>query len=849
MALAAGAKLGPYEIVGLLSSGGMGAVYEARDPRLGRRVAIKVLPPSFADDAARVRRFEQESRVVAMLNHPNIVTVHDVGGDAATPYLVTELLEGSTLRMHLGRPLPTDRALEYASQIARGLSAAHGKGIVHRDLKPENIFLEHSGRVKVLDFGVAKAVMPAEGSGSDTESTLTGPGLVVGTIGYMSPEQVACKPVDHRSDVFSLGAVLCEMLTGRRAFSGASPTETIAAILRDEPDLTAVTPEAVSALVRRCLAKNPDDRYQSTSDLAFQLDALSSRIPQVDRVTNPSRGRRGAMAALRIAAVAAAAGAAVAWMVSRAIAPPPATPVSYERLTFRSGIVHAGRIAPDGKTILYNATWDGAGNELFSTRLGNPESRSLGHRNADLLAISNTGELAVALHPERRGVIGGRGMLARVGLSGNTPRQLLDNVVAADWNSDGSLAAVRIVDGKSRIEFPIGTSIYETASAVPTIRISPDGASLALFEGGSVITIDRQGRRRVLTDGWFYGSNVAWSPDGVEVWFSASDVVPTLATAGIFAVTLDGKVRTVLRAPGGITILDISRDYRVLAKTGLGRKGFRFHSAVDDAERDLTWFDWGLVADISPDLKTVLFSEGGHAAERGRTTYIRGTDGSPAVRLSDGTAQTFSPGGDRVLLVRTVGNTGQLVSVPTGAGQERVVTDPGTDCDAAGWIGDGTHVVIAGRVSGQPARSYMLNANGGPLQAITPAGVTGTLVSPDGQWLLAAAAGQPFALYPIAGGPPKPIANLEADDVPVRWSVDGRSIYVRRDYQPDNPDVIDVVRVEVATGRRELWRRIRPTEFARMADLLPLAIGSDEQSYAYTYWRAAADLFLIHGLR
>ena len=824
----------------------MGAVYEARDPRLGRHVAIKVLTASFAQDEARVRRFEHESRVVAMLSHPNIVTVHDVGSDATSPYLVTELLEGSTLRHHLHGRLAAERALRYACQIAQGLAAAHGKGIVHRDLKPENLFVERSGRVKVLDFGVAKSMLPAESDASWTESTLTGPGEVIGTVGYMSPEQVTLRQVDHRSDIFSLGAVLYEMLTGRRAFSGSSASETMAAILRDDPDLTDIGPEAVSAVVRRCLAKDPDDRFQSASDLSFQLDALSARVSSSDRTPTP---RRGVAAALLVAVLAALAGAAMAWIAARAGSAPATPSVRYERLTFRSGIVHAGRIAPDGQTILYNASWDGEPNELFSTRLGSPESRSLGHKDADLLAVSSTGELAVTLHPSRRGVAGGLGTLARVGLSGNTPRQLLDNVVAADWSSDGSLVAVRVVGGKSRIEFPIGTPIYETDSPVTSIRISPDGVRLALFEGASVITIDRQRNRRVLTDGWFYPSTVAWSPDGTEVWFSASENVPTLATAGIFAVTLDGKVRSVVQAPGGITLLDIARDYRVLAKTNPSRKGLRFHSAADDTEKDLTWFDWGLVADVSPDLKTVLFSEGGHAAERGRTTYIRGIDGSPAVRLSDGTAQAFSPTGDRVLLVRTVGRTGQLVSVATGAGQERVLTDPSVDCDAADWIGDGTRLVMAGRVSGQEARSFMLDASGGPLQAITPPGVTGTLVSPDGQWLLAAAAGQPPALYPIAGGASKPIAGLEADDEPVRWSVDGRSIYVRRDFQLDNPDVIDIFRVEVATGRRVLWKRIRPTPFARMADLLPVAIGRDEQSYAYTYWRAASDLFLIHGLR
>jgi eukaryotic-like serine/threonine-protein kinase len=847
MSLHSGAKLGPYQIVSLLGSGGMGAVYQARDCRLNRHVAIKVLPPSFAQDAARVRRFEQESRVVAMLSHPNIVTVHDVGTDASTPYLVTELLEGSTLRTRLNETISIEQALQFAAQIALGLAAAHSKGVVHRDLKPENIFIERSGHVKVLDFGVAKAVNAAAPGGDEVsvESTLTEPGQVVGTVAYMSPEQVACRPIDARSDVFSLGAVLYEMLTGRRAFAGASATETMAAILRDDPDVSDVVPERVSAVVRRCLQKNPNDRYQSASDLSFQLDGLLTPASPAGR--RPSR--RAALVVVTVVALGAMAAAGVAWMAARAGDVPATSAVRYERLTFRSGVVHAGRIAPDGQTILYNATWDGAANEMFSTRLGNPESRSLGHRDADLLAVSAAGELAVALRPVRRGVIGGRGTLARIGLAGNAPRLLLDDIVAADWSDGGALAVVRLNAGTSRVEFPIGTQVYETSDLISSLRVSPDGNVLALFEGPSVTTLDRRGARRVLSSGWYQGSTVAWTPDGREIWFSASETVPTVATAAIFAVSLDGQVRTIARAPGGITLLDLSRDYRVLAKTGPGRKGLRFFSAAENAERDLTWFDWGLVADLSPDLKTLLFSEGGHAAERGRTTYIRGTDGSPAVRLSDGTAQTFSPGGDRVLLIRRVGGSHRLVSVPTGAGQERTLTDERLEPSAAGWIGDGTRVVVTAREPGQPFRSFALDAQGGNLQPITPPGVTGTLVSPDGHWLLAAAPGQAYARYPVAGGSPAAIDGLDPDDEPVRWSGDGRVIYVRRDFQPDDPDVIDVFRVEVATGRRALWKRIRPTPFARMADLMPVAIGRDEQSFAYTTWRSANDLFLIQGLR
>src|SRR5512142_1157085 len=279
MAISAGTKLGPYEVLSPLGAGGMGEVWRARDPRLGREVAIKVLPASFSADADRLRRFEQEARAAGILNHPNITAVYDIGSVEGAPYVVSELLEGETLRSRLATgALSTRKALDYAIQIARGLAAAHAKGIVHRDLKPENLFVTKDGRVKILDFGLAKALGGEVGA---TESTLaeTEPGAVLGTAGYMAPEQVRGKPADARADIFAFGAVLYEMLSGKRAFDGDSHVERGHAILTQEPpDLAAsgiaVAP-AVERVVRRCLEKVPDERFQSARDLGFALEAVS----------------------------------------------------------------------------------------------------------------------------------------------------------------------------------------------------------------------------------------------------------------------------------------------------------------------------------------------------------------------------------------------------------------------------------------------------------------------------------------------------------------------------------------------------------------------------------------------
>src|SRR5277367_1526199 len=290
MALTPGTKLGPYEIQSPVGAGGMGEVYRARDARLNRDVAIKILPASFSTDPERLQRFAQESRAAAALNHPNILSIFDIGEERGAPYVVSELLEGETLRDRLRNGLLTSRkAIDYAQQIASGLAAAHEKGIVHRDLKPENLFITDDGRAKILDFGLAKFTRPEADTSGDapTQQIATDAGTVMGTVGYMSPEQVRGKPADPRSDIFAFGAILYEMLSGKRAFHGESSVETMSAILKEEPPDLAETNRNVSPalerIVRHCLEKNPAERFQSARDVAFNLEALTD-------ISSSSRG-------------------------------------------------------------------------------------------------------------------------------------------------------------------------------------------------------------------------------------------------------------------------------------------------------------------------------------------------------------------------------------------------------------------------------------------------------------------------------------------------------------------------------------------------------------------------------
>ena len=415
----------------------MGEVYRARDSRLHREVAIKILPSLFTRDRERLQRFEREARSAAALNHPNILAIYDVGTDDDCPYIVSELLHGETLRDKLlAGLLPRRFATEYAVEIAHGLSAAHAKGIVHRDLKPENIFITQDGRIKILDFGLAKLTQPEEavaagsGPGSDAVTLATSSGAFLGTVGYMSPEQVRNGQIDHRSDIFSFGAMLFEMFSGKRAFHGSTSADTISAILRDEPETLpenqATMPVAIQRIIRHCLEKEPERRYQSVDDLAFDLEELSGL--QFEAPATPTLvARQYSSWLILLAVVAALALAILLWR------PRPNSVPSYQRLTFQHGTVWSARFGPDRHTVFYSASWNGAPMAIFTTRLEALESRPQGLENAQILAISSSGEMAVLVRRTYLSHHVGLGTLAELPILGGTPREIMDAVQQADW--------------------------------------------------------------------------------------------------------------------------------------------------------------------------------------------------------------------------------------------------------------------------------------------------------------------------------------------------------------------------------------------------------------------------------
>ena len=865
MSLAAGTRLGPYEILGLLGAGGMGEVYRARDARLSREVAVKVLPSSFSDDGDRVRRFEQEARAAGVLNHPNVTAVYDIGREGESLYVVSELLEGETLRSRLGGgALAPRRATDYALQIAHGLAAAHEKGIVHRDLKPENIFVTKNGRVKILDFGLAKLTQPeAGGAGETSLPTMVGtePGVVMGTLGYMSPEQVRGYPTDARSDIFSFGAILYEMLSGRRAFAGDTAADTMTAILmKDPPELTetgrAIAP-GLDRLVRHCLEKNPEERFHSAHDLAFDLEALSVDATAVTALPLRSAAPRRAAGRFLLPAALLVAGLVGGFFLKEALTKSELP--SFTRLTFRRGTVWNARFAPDGQTVVYSAAWEANPVEVFLTRPESPESRPLGLPSSSLFAVSSTGELAVMLRARTLAAGYARfGTLARVPLAGGSPREIAEDVRFADFSPDGKELAVARGTGMqgmgSSIEFPVGKVIYATPNRIVHPRVSPDGRSVAFFETGggaagwSVVLVDVAGKKKTLTEGWKDWWNLAWSPDGHEVWFAAPEAAAATGTSSLHAVSLNGSYRLVARMPGILELHDISRDGRVLLSRVDYGAVVMVRSAGEAKERNLSWLDSSRAADWTPDGKTLLIDELGEGGGPNQSVYLRNTDGSAATRIGEGEGFALSPDA-RWVLAEPGAMPPRLVLLPAGSGTPKPLAIEGFAGFYWGsWFPDGKRLLIGGNEAGKGPRLYALDLPQGKPRPISPDGHEvnrfGNAISPDGRFVAATDSSRRLVLCPTEGGEPRPVPGALPGEVALRWSGDGRSLYTHR--AGEMP--ARVWRLDLATGRKELVHELAPPDPAGVTSIETILLTPDGGSYAYSYSANLSELYVFEGL-
>jgi hypothetical protein len=834
----------------------MGEVYRAKDTRLGRDVAIKVLPASFSQDPDRLHRFEQEARAAGILNHPNITAVYDIGTHEDAPYVVQELLEGETLRSALaGGRLPPRKAIDYAGQLARGLAAAHHKGIVHRDLKPENLFVTHDGRLKILDFGLAKLVSPV---GSDPAApsmseapthVKTGAGVVMGTVGYMAPEQVRGLAADHRSDIFSFGCILYEMLSGRRAFHGNSAVDTMSAILKEDPPDLSVGNQSISPglerIVRHCLEKNPEQRFHSAHDLAFDLENLAdpSGVSGAGlRALPPSVRSRTWMWVLGSAVLAAA---------LTALLLPARNQSTYEvtRLTFRLGVIRPGRFAPDGQTIVYSASWGGRPFELFAMAADGTNSRALGILGAALLSVSSRGDVAVLRGGEDP--IEFTYTLAVVPLSGGAPRDLMENVRDADWGPDGREMAVvhRVRSVKDVLDYPIGTTIYESSMWLYSPRVSPDGERVAVFESSaaksSLIAIDRKGRKQVFATGLRAGHPIlAWSPDGREIWLSyfmgADPLVRT------YAVDARGKVRPLFQDPSLTSLLDVSQDGRALFKRDIQRTLTRIKAPGEKFERDFSWLDRTQVTDLSVDGKTLVFGEDGEGVGNRPQTFMVDSSGGLPKNLGPGLPATLSTDG-----VWAFGTTSDIpkkgILFPTGVGQPRILQVPGLAAVLYGKVLPGGKQVLAvGREPEQTRKTYLIDLDTGQQRLVSNSWGT---VSSDGTQF---AFGDPdgnLCVQPVAAaGLSHVLGKLQDGETPIRWSLDGKSIYVAMNSTSAQDLLID--RWDVTTGKRTPWKRISLGTIVGAFGFQSVAIAPEADAYAYSYLlQQASDLFVVKGLR
>ncbi len=859
MALNPGTKLGPYEIQSSIGAGGMGEVYRAHDTRLKRDVAVKVLPQALSLDADRLRRFEQEALATAALNHPNILAVFDIGTEGGSPYVVSELLEGETFRERLrSGAIPVRKALDYSLQIAHGLAAAHEKGIVHRDLKPENLFLTKDGRVKILDFGLAKLtqIEPSAQTSLRTVTQGTEAGVVMGTAGYMSPEQVRGTAVDARSDIFSFGAILYELLSGKRAFHGETPADTMTAILKDDPpDLTEtnrnISP-ALERIVHHCLEKNPESRFHSASDIAFDLEHLSGISGSTARVAAPKPPRSKLFAGLAAGLVLAAALLALGWWLGRGHG---VSLAEYKQITFRTGSIGNVRFTPDG-SIVYRAAWEGAENQLYLARPDDPGARELGIKNAELLSISKNGELAIRLETLSFGGYARFGTLARVPLSGGTAREVLNDVQNADWAADGeNMAIVRYVRDNShwRLEYPVGKVLFEGINWISDPKISPDGKWVAFADHenpagddqGSIAVIrsDGTGQEKKLSSGWISIEGILWSPAGDEVWFTASKAG---ASENPTAVTLSGKLRMIGNVPGGVWLEDM-RNGTALVVTQQTRLGIRGLAPGAKEERELGWFGWSELRDMTPDGRKVVFEEEGDGGGPNYTVYVRDTDGSPPVRIGEGVAKAISP--DAKWVVTQSAKNGSLSLVPTGAGESRPLTHGAIVYNTLRWMPDGRHLLASGIEVGHGARDYLIDLATGDTKPVTPEGIVGTHLAPDGKSVAVVKSDGTPGIWSFEAASFRPLPAAASKRAIIGWSADGGSVYVI------SGEVLGIGRavdqLNLATGKVTPWKTFGNGMagvggFTHIAGVL---LSTDGKSYAYLYARALSQAYVVTGLK
>ncbi len=763
MPLLSGTKLGQYEILSPLGAGSMGEVYRARDTRLDREVAIKVLPELVSLDPERLLRFEQEAKAAAALNHRNILAVHQMGNYQGMPYLVSELLEGKTLTEHIRRgPLPLRKAISYGVQIARGLAAAHEKSVVHRDLKPDNLFVTKDDRVKILDFGLAKVIQPKQGA-AHLSATITLPGVALGTIGYMSPEQVRGLHTDHRADIFAFGAILYEMVMGKRSFERGTSADTISAILNDEPpsisQLSPDTPVAVERVVRRCLEKDPSQRFHSASDLAFALEALSD--PTISPasgaypiVSNEPRSPRfKIIAGLFVAAVVIA---VAAYFLLQP--PPPPRVSNYVQLT------HDGQqksiIGTDGARIYLSLGEVRAGSFAFH---GIAEMSSTGSEPKKISIMPSVNMVPVDLSPDGSQVLAidgegapPKGPLWSLEILGGSPRRLGDIIAeTASWSPDSKRLAYSVL-GDLFLANSDGTDAHKLISVkgdILNITWSPDGSRLRFDSSETAGTVGQQLEWEVSTsgnnlhrlfEGWHNPPNECcgrWTPDGKYFVFQSGDQIWTAAQKGSF-LRANPQPVPLTSSPLSLSSPVPSKDGRKLFVIGQTYRGELMRYDAKSAQ--LAPFLDGISAEF------VDFSKDGqwvtYVAYREGALWRSKVDGSERVQLTYPpmypVLPRWSPDGSKIIFfefARAADKPARIYQVSRDGGSPReLLPDDHTQQLDPNWSPDGTKIIFAGESNDPSSAIRVLDLGTHQISSLPGSdGLYSPRWSPDGRYVSA----------------------------------------------------------------------------------------------------------------
>jgi hypothetical protein len=832
----------------------MGEVFKARDTRLNRDVAIKVLPAVFAQDADRRTRFEREAQAVAALSHPNILAIFDTGVSDGIPFIVTELLSGETLRERLSTgALPVRKATEIAMQIARGLAAAHERGLVHRDLKPENVFVLADGQVKILDFGLARPVTAGSGA-TQTIAAVTDPGSVMGTVGYMAPEQVRGQTVDARTDLFALGCVLYEMLTGRRAFHRETAAETMTAILKeDPPELTAsglhLSP-ALDRIVRHSLEKNPAERFQTARDVAFALDALPSSGSATSSPALPAApaARAWLRPVLWAASVVAAVAAGV--FVARFLTPPPGE-VQYERKTFDLQTIFNARFMPDGKSIAYSAAHLDLIPELFILRADSIAPDRIAGPGTHLLSVSVKGELAVLTGTSYAGHRLFNGTLARM-MPGGSPRPWLEHIREADWAPDGIGIAVvhRIGNSRDRLEFPAGTALYEASGYLSDPRVSRDGTRVAFvehrFQGddrGEVKVVDTAKHVTTLSGELWGVEGLAWSHDGDRVLFSASEALKAgMVSYQPYSAPANGQTPATpaLSVMTDVIIHDVAPDGRWLLMREEYRRSVFVKRPGDAEAKEVSWLDGNASGVLSPDATLLAFTDQNSNAGSNYAVMLEKPGNAVPVRLGDGAARRFGFSPDQKWITALHPKSNSYVFYPTGAGEPRHVNVPSDQFDFGGWFSDNDHVLLCGGAPHRCAKYSTLKADA-PIP-VGPDPAQGGLVLADNAMAFVDGDGKGW-LYP-ADGRPRIVAHIP-ETFPVGIA-DGAGFYLAK----GNGRTIVIERFDLLTGiRNQIATLTTPNDAGLIARGVTSVAGRPGQiGYAYRLDHTLSTLEVASGV-